>query len=400
MKKKQKQRLFYLAYALYMTATLLQSTMFVEYEILAKGFAVMRYAAFALGAVKVGADFWGQRPTVWQWARYSVIVLLLLAVAWKSGDRSLLFVFMLLLAAKDMEPDRVLRRTFALQIAVMAIPLIGSSVGVIPDLLFKREQIPIRHALGYTYPSVMVTSCFFILLLYVWNKNKPLSWQEFLVIEALNFFIYKLTDSRTGFLLIAFAALIVWGVGVKWKRWGRRRQKSRFWNVRAVFYDFFPVWLSLFLLLLCVTLPWGVTQWINRFLTNRIQLIVNAAAEYGIRAFGSHIEWVGFGGSVDTDRLLASYNFVDSSYGFILINYGWLVFLLVISAFVWGCHRVRTRESGIRQFVFWMVLVYCFIEPRLLELQVNAFLLLLSPLLTGPFLTGPSAKRRNAGAET
>ncbi|MFR8033335.1 MAG: hypothetical protein ACLU6W_04855 [Lachnospiraceae bacterium] len=399
---KQKNKLFYIAYFLYVVATVMQSTMFTEYAFLSKGFVLMRYAAFVFGAAKIMLDLlqqWNRDrkikierniheifclKTVRQICLYGIISIILLIVSLKTDDRSLIFVFVIILAAKNILTDVIVERTLVLQIVLMAIILISSSVGIIPDLLFKRDMIPIRHALGYTYPSVMVTFCFFILLLYMWNKNESISWKEFLIIETMNFFIYKLTDSKTGFLMIAFVTFIIWIVGINIVRTQIvKLNKYNSKRIVGILYDFFPIWLSIILLLLCLTLQWEGTQLINKFLTNRLQLIVNAVQNYGIHMFGSQIAWVGFGGVTNTDEILASYNFVDSSYGYIIINYGWIVFALAMIAVVWCGRRIRKRESGIRQFLFLMVLLYCFIEPKLLELHVNTFLIIVSPLLTG-----------------
>ena len=179
---KQKNKLFYIAYFLYVVATVMQSTMFTEYAFLSKGFVLMRYAAFVFGAAKIMIDLlqqWNRDrkikierniheifclKTVRQICLYGIISIILLIVSLKTDDRSLIFVFVIILAAKNILTDVIVERTLVLQIVLMAIILISSSVGIIPDLLFKRDMIPIRHALGYTYPSVMVTFCFFILL--------------------------------------------------------------------------------------------------------------------------------------------------------------------------------------------------------------------------------------------
>lgn len=403
---KHKSRLFYISYFLYVVATVMQSTMFTEYSLISKCFVWMRYLAFVLGALKIIIDLlhqWNKDKknklekkivailslkSIQQIGLYTLIAVILLLVSLKTDDRSLMFVFVIILAAKDIELDTIMKRTLIVQIILMAGILISSRIGIIPDLLFKRDMNPIRHALGYTYPSVMVTFFFFILLLYIWVKNEPIDWKEFLVIETINFLVFELTDSKTGFILIAFIAFIIWIIGMNKLKLCmiQLNNDKNFWNrAYKIIYDFLPIWLSVILFILCITLPWEGTQLVNRFLSNRIQLIVNAVKNYGIPILGNHIEWIGFGGVTDTDSLLASYNFVDSSYGFILINYGWIVFLLTIISMVWCCRKIRKNESGIRQFLFFMVLIYCFIEPRLLELQVNPFLIIVSPLLIDGF---------------
>lgn len=397
----KKQMLFYSAYFLYFTATVLQTTMFTQYGILAKLFALMRYVSFALAAVKVFFDLQEQWRTENSfskydfWKRFSfkalavyLILMLLTGVgSIYSGDRSLFFVLVFLIAAKGIGREQVMRYTLFAQVILMIFVMLSSSAGVIPDLLFKRDYTPIRHALGYTYPSVMVTYLFFILLLYFWIKNTPINRKEFFAFAVLDFLIYKLTDSKTGFLMILLLLIILFLVP-KYKILCNMNKKSQAGNRSGVvnviwnIYDYIPVLLTVILILFCILMPTGIGRLVNNMLTDRIRLTANAIMQYGIHPFGNKIEWIGFGGSLDTDSLLESYNFVDSSYGYILINYGWILSVLALAGMVWCCRQVRKNESHIRMCLFMMVLIYCFIEPRLLELQVNTFLFVLSPLIT------------------
>lgn len=397
----KKQILFYSAYFLYLVATVLQTTMFTQYVVLNETFIFMRYASFGLAAIKIFLDLqelWKKDSGIRKvrfykkdsFHAFAVCLLLLLLVGAGSvctDDRSLLFVMMLLLAAREVKLQRVLKYTLHVQIGLLVFVLLSSSAGIIPDLLFKRDATPIRHALGYTYPSVMVTYLFFILLLYFWIRNTPINKKEFVMLVIIDFLVYKLTDSKTGFLMIAFLLLVLWGMSqeeaIHWisakyhENPGNKTEK-----VFCHIYDYLAVYLTAILLLLCLTLPLKVTQLINGMLTDRVRLTVNAIRQYGIHPLGTKIEWIGFGGSLDTDSLLESYNFVDSSYGYILVNYGWMILILALAGMVWCCRAVRTHEGYLRTFLFAMVLLYCFIEPRLLELQVNVFLLFTVPLLT------------------
>ena len=391
-------RIFYSAYVLYVVATVLQSTMFTEYTLLARVFVIMRYISFGVAGVKIAADLYDQyrlenkskisltgRASTKKFLGYFVLMTLLGVGSLVTDDSTLLFVSVLLIASQGMEFDDIARKTLWLQSILMGIIVVSSSFNIIPDLLFKREDIPIRHALGYTYPSVMVTSCLFIFLLYLWFKNSSLSNQEFAAAEIFNFLVYKLTDSRMGFLTFGIIAAILWIVGKKqicgWLQKAGSRVGDKMKKFGCNIYDYLVVYLSAGLFLLCITMPLPITKLINNLLTDRIRLTANAIRNYGVHLFGNNIEWIGFGGSTDTDSLLASYNFVDSSYGYILVNFGILIFCIMIFLFVLCSKYIRRTEGKIRCFIFGIVLLYCFIEPRLLEVHVNTFLFLLVPAL-------------------
>ena len=111
--------------------------------------------------------------------------------------------------------------------------------------------------------------------------------------------------------------------------------------------------------------------------------MVQALKQYGILLLGQKIHWVGFGGfeADETDRLLDSYNFVDSSYGYVMINYGMIILVLVLVGAVLTGKYVRVHYSIMQTILFVGMLVYCFIEPRLLELHMNTMLFLAAPVL-------------------
>lgn len=394
--KRERKKIFYCAYFLYLIATVLQSTTFTQYSVLAKIFVFMRYLSFVAAGIKVFLDWYFdlaikrvQNPENLntEMGKKTAVYILTMAVSGivsvVTGDNTLLFAAVLLLAAREIPFDDIVQKSLKIQCILMGSIVVCSAFHIIPDLLFKRADIPIRHALGYTYPSVMVTGCLFIFLLYVWNKNEYLSDIEVLIIETFNVLIYILTDSRTGFLVLGAAAIILWGMGkLKGSKNAMREEKHSVEWIRKIgrnAYDYMAVYLTALLLILCALMPFKAGQLINRILTDRIRLAANAIKNYGVHLLGNRIEWIGFGGSTDTDSLLAEYNFVDSSYGYILVNYGIIILILTLLVLVVCCKYIRRTKSNIRKFVFGIVILYCFIEPRLLEIHVNNFLFIAVP---------------------
>lgn len=399
--RKEKNRLFYLSYIMYSAATCIQMTMFTRYVMLSRILVWMRYVSFGLAAGKVLLDLcfmwereqregWKrtlfQRRSVQKGILIAAVMLVLLAGALLIKDRTLLFVAILLFASEQVRTDRIFRISLWVQGILMAGVMFSSKVGLIPDLLFKRDKIPIRHALGYTYPSVAISSFAFLILVYLWLKKSAVSRKEMLYLETINFLLFILTDSRTGFLLLMLVILGDYLYGFC-KRSGlpdHDKVFGGFW--RRIFtncYDYLSLYLSAAFFGLCLLWPSSVSQFADRLLTNRIQYMAQAVRENGVHLLGTHVEWIGFGGAVNTDALLESYNFVDSSYGYILVNYGILIFIAVIVIMIVTAKSVRKREPGFRKYLFAVVVLYCLIEPRLLEIHLNPFLFLAVPAFHG-----------------
>ena len=402
--QKRKSVLFYCAYFMYLFATVMQSTMFTNYQTLSRCFVLLRYLACGIALIKIGLDLYfrwrGEEcsgQTVWYRGStakraivYSFFLLLIGLASFVPDDRSLVFVAVLLLAADGLNVKSIFISTFWVQLVLLIGIVLSSSLGIIPDLLFKRTSIPIRHALGYTYPSVMMSYFCFTIFLYLWIRDCELTGKELAVLELTNYLLFLLTDSRTSFLLLLIGLPVCWLIGKYTRIFSKLDVMKDIRKIPVVsrlcahLFDYLAVYLSLFLFLLCMLgLDNGFSRLVNSALSDRVYHMANAVSNYGIHLFGSNIDWIGFGGSLDTDSLMATYNFVDCSYGYILLNFGILIFVLMLALWVCINKYVRKKYNLGHMFILIMVLLYCFIEPRLLELQMNPFLLLIAPLAGG-----------------
>lgn len=397
---KIRKKLFYTGLFLYCVPTILQTTLLVENSYFSELFVWLRYIAFGLGIVLIAEEqvIWDRgrkfhlefsdiRRSIWCFAILAVAGISSLI----SGDRSFLACIILIMASGGMDLDQIVKSVFAMLTGSVLLTVGLCKVGLIEDLMFKRQDIPIRHALGFNYPSTVMSYLFFAAALYCWGRKMKCSLIEFLMIEVLNVILFKLTDSRFGFLMTA-----VMTVGVYVCMLIRRRYpESDIFRNRIIGFlaDGFGIFMTIVTAVLCAVFQTGFGQFMDRLLTKRIQYMVSGFRNYGVHLFGKHIEWIGFGGSDNTDSLLASYNFVDNSYARILMNYGVLTFILTLIILVVICRAVRQQYSDGRIFLILCVLLYCFIEPRLTDIYVNPFLFAAAPFIRGTFLGKEKRKR-------
>lgn len=397
----EQKALFQVAFVFYASATYMQTTMYTQFAPLAALFVYMRYAAFAILCLLIAASvrdaleksrlkkaagkISAGRYLFWLIAAGGAAA----ASSVVSGDRTPLYAVGFLFAAKPRYLEETFRIAFALQLGLMVFVVAGSTFGWIPDLLIKRDVIPIRHSLGFTYPSVCSAYFYFLLVLYLWIFEKKITGRDLLWMEALNWLVFLLTDSRMSFLLVTLLLLCAYlfccrGKDRQMERWIRRQRRKRkfIYRAGAVLYDYFAVFLSAVFALWClIDVSLGGESILDRALSGRLKYTVSVVRRYGVRLFGSAVDWVGFGGAQDTDALLESYNFVDCSYAYILLSYGIIFFVLVMIYVVLLQKYVRRREGVWRCVLLLAVWSYCLLEPRLLELQANCLLLLGASLL-------------------
>ena len=393
-----RQCLFWCAFLLYLVATTLQFTMATEVGMVGKILTLARYLSFGLAGLKILWDWallglkkegpWSlTREAVGCALKYILLAGIVLLAVVTSKDTLPLFVLVLLLASKGVEVDDIFGIALPVQVLVLAFVFFLTLDGTLPDLTYVREDATVRHSLGFTYPTVVMTYFFFILVWAMWRCRKGISVGSGVALLAVTVGLYYLTDARNGFLLSCVVILVemVLGQRSRWDGLARRLSEQRWCRVlcRVVRfgYEYCAVLLCVLLAGLCWLYPAQPAAMLNSLLSDRIRLTAQAAANYGIHLLGNSIQWVGYGGDVDWATIGERYNFVDCSYSLTLFNYGVIFSALVLVGLVLLARRLYKQGNWNHCFLYLMVLGCCFIEPRLLEVHLNLVLFAAAPIL-------------------
>ncbi|MBR0364574.1 MAG: hypothetical protein IJH58_05400 [Clostridia bacterium] len=410
-REKLAEPLFFFAYVVFMVATVLQTTMYTETPYIPQLFIAMRYFAFVVAAFKVLLDLYGdltrvngEREKLLDWVsvviKYVLMSALVVAVSITADERSLAFLLVILLSARGVQASKIFRVTLWMQAFLAAFVFLSAAVGFIIDLRFERGGVFNRHALGYWFPSYIMSYYFFVLLLLFWTRKKPLKPTSVALLEGLNLLLYLLTDARLGLMVNTFLIAVEFVRSVEKWRAPLHRFVDKLMAVRVLGpvirwgWALLPELLCGYLALLFAFPLSGLAQKTDYILSNRIYYAYVGVQKYGIHLLGNDIEWVGFGARTDISDIEKTYNFVDCAYVYILLYFGVLVFLGMLFAMFWVSVRLGRKGEYHKCFLYGIIFIYCFVEPRLLELNMNTFLFLTVPLLTRPsFLRRHIARR-------
>ena len=415
MKKLNRERLaeplFFFAYVVFMVATVLQTTMYTEMPYFPQLFIAMRYFAFVVAAFKVLLDLYGdltrvngQREKLLDWVsvviKYVLMSALVVAVSITADERSLAFLLVILLSARGVQANKIFRVTLWMQAFLAAFVFLSAAFGFIIDLRFERGGVFNRHALGYWFPSYIMSYYFFVLLLLFWTRKKPMKPTSVALLEGLNLLLYLLTDARLGLMVNTFLIAVEFVRSVEKWRAPLHRFVDKLMAVRVLGpvirwgWALLPELLCGYLALLFTFPLSALAQKTDYILSNRIYYAYVGVQKYGIHLLGNNIEWVGYGARTDMSEVEKTYNFVDCAYVYILLYFGVLVFLGMLFAMFWVSVRLGRKGEYHKCFLYGIIFIYCFVEPRLLELNMNTFLFLTVPLLTRPsFLRRHIARR-------
>ena len=235
-------------------------------------------------------------------------------------------------------------------------------------LVYEADRNVIRNLFGFSWAFHAPNLLLFVYLQFIYIKKSNIKLTHILIFWTLSIFFSYITKTRTPLILTIGASLIVMLVKHS-RRFGRIINKQQF------FFKSLPF--IAFAISLYFTLAYDnttVLNEINTILHNRLLLANNAYEKYGITFWGQEISWVG---SQFLTETTFEYNFVDNAYMQILIKNG-----IFVTAFTLIIYYIMLKKSLKTQDYYLtitlaVVIIYGMINPCLLDLTMNPFLLLI-----------------------
>ena len=185
-------------------------------------------------------------------------------------------------------------------------------------------------------------------------------------------FIYNQTNSYSSELCLLLTAVMI-----LWEALERRifRNRKRFLDISG--------WIAVSAFPLLGIGFYGLT-WLygqgntfairaDSFLHSRLSLTWEGIQTFGINAFGAAASQNGAGGG-DIPKWTDGYNFLDSSYGLMLVRYGWVLTLIITVLWVWMTRKAV--KNGYRSLAYAMAIiaVHSFSEHHFTDIQYNVLL--------------------------
>lgn len=228
-------------------------------------------------------------------------------------EKGALFCLLLITGMKGIEIKRVFRvgivtwvLSFGSLFLLTSLHIADSSFKVHDKLGLGRI---VRWNLGYAHPNVLHISCFVLVCFIVYLLQERFKLQWFLILEAINLYVFMYSLSSTGFIAVnvcLFLALY-WSIRKKYPKWEK---------VLTQLCLPFCLLLSLAAPVILKEPLFGV---INKIINNRLILSQWFLQNQPAKLFG-----------VDTRELVTSLRTMDNSYVFAYITYG-IVFIIVMT---------------------------------------------------------------------
>ncbi len=273
----------------------------------------------------------------------------------RNGEKTLILTVMAIFGAKNVNLDKVMKYALWEKAVLTVGTLTLAATGVIENEMVwlpKNEEWIEIPCYGYYQPNMAFANILVVLLLAILVYREKIKWYGYVVGTIILYGAYKLFLCRTGILIWLLLCLIILGYRVlKYFHW----EKGYFYLVMIL-----PILLAVFTLILPLLAQQNpeLYAWINNIFTGRIEHIKQGYGQLGNCLLG-HIPQEPF----------------DSMYFTILYNYGWILFLLCLVAYIVGMWYCIKRDQDYIVIGLGIMAVYGFME--LLPMSVLWILALL-----------------------
>lgn len=198
-------------------------------------------------------------------------------------------------ACKGVDLKKMLRAALWITLTGSVILFALSGLGIFGDFRitanFGRGEYPsiieTRYCFGMGHPNAFQCMLFMMITLCLYLDAERMKWYHFLLLEFLNYFSYRYTDSNTGFLVCT--AVIA---GVALLKYCKPLQKSRIIYLLG----------GLFVIGIVVFSAIGSHTGIENELIDRLDTILNGRFKFAHRIEAARVEnWLPFASAANTE---------------------------------------------------------------------------------------------------
>lgn len=273
----------------------------------------------------------------------------------------------IILAARDVDFTYILKTFLLFSSLIFIITIFSSKLGIIPNMLSYQHRL--RESLGFSYVSFPSQLCFYFILAYIVYRNNKILYRELFCLYLLDQFVYIKAVTTSPYLLSIL--MIMYGVLKKW----RRKDVIIENKYLSLFSIFSFVIAPCILFWICYKAPAWLFYKVNSLVNGRLVLGVNGINQFGIQWWGHEVHYITLDifGNFDSN-----YNFIDSTYIQLLVNYGIIYTLFILFLFVLLMWILVKEKQDIILMAMILISIHSMFDPQLLVLWYSPF-----PLLIG-----------------
>lgn len=319
------------------------------------------------------------------WKDYVLIAIIGLGfiISWNhNGYNEIYNCFLLIIGAKGIDFRKICKVFLVVIGALLLLTFAAALTGHVENLVYHQEGRRVRMAFGVNYPTDFSAYVFYLSAVYCYLRREKIKYVEIAILVGLSAFVYLFCEARLNTICILLLAV---GILYFKVQSNRSLRKGRTYQMHGG--------LSMLLAVIPTLCAGGVlaASWlyseenpllsiINRLLNNRLYFGKKGLDVYGLSILGRYIPMKGNGG---TTKDVIHYFFLDSSYMYVLLQYGAVVFGIILLIFCIMNFRARARRDWAFLIIVAVIAIQCIVEHHMMAVQYDPFLFALLAVWKG-----------------
>ncbi len=301
------------------------------------------------------------------------ITLPVVAATVLSGNKSILSLWMFVVAAKNSDLDKIIHIAYKILLLMIPLVIVLCLLGVIEDKTLFRDNTQ-RFSLGFSHPNQLGLRCFQLTLCHFYVHRKKLKLNNYIVIFGMILFIIMVPNSQTACISIfVFLLLILIDKYIQ----NQKKILQKIYTTSLLAGAFLLNVLSLILSYIDVNQNFVLAK-INSWMSSRFSVCHRVWMIYGVSLFGQRVY------VTEAERKLVGIKsalWLDNAYVSILLRYGVLVFLFFSFFYIYLLAKMIQRREFILAIILFVYAVYGIMETGLYMLAHNIFLISFAEIL-------------------
>lgn len=341
--------------------------------------SIMAYVMLALLMIQI---FFFQKYELSIMLRIVLITVFIVTSVVLSGDKAILATWMFIVAAQNIDIDRIIKIARNILIVLMPCTIILCKFGLLEDKILYRGSI-VRHSLGFIHCNQLGLRVFQLVLCILFLNRNNIKIRHLLLIAISAYFCYRVPNSQTATvsLIVLFVMISLYSIIDL-----RFDHKTSLYSMAlipgAILVNLLSVFLSVF-----DFSAYKTYLLIDLALSRRLSLGHEIYKMYGVTFFGNHIY------VTETERQIVGITtrlWLDNAYMYMILRYGIITFIIFSMLFISGMVYYKRMNENILVIIFFLYAVYGIMETGMFMMQHNVFLLALGmPLYYGWFERDP-----------
>ena len=301
------------------------------------------------------------------------IIFLAFILSWlESGYAAVLDIGLLMIAAKDIDFDKIVMTYFIESLIFLVIVVISVKLGIIDNLVTSRQDSMVeRNSYGFIYATEFAATIVWIIISYIYIYRNEYKISNIVVCCIGAYITYFKADARMSTIILV--SILIFELGLKKFSFLKNKLFTIIIQILAK-YSMFICALVSFLLTIFYNSSSNSMNKLNVLFTGRLELQHMGFLDYGFKMFGQRVDMVGM--SIDyANSIIKNYFYIDNAYIQMGMRYG-IIFILIMSIvfFMTEKNAIKNRDY-IYLYLLIILAINGLVEQHIFLIAYNPFLI-------------------------